>query len=290
MHTLVSCLQAVSDLPHFPRFTSGIGRCKSNSRTHRSVDFSELYGALRCIGQSSRANFSRYCEIDEVFYSSSASISCRKCFATSAKTCRCVATFTWHSVTDPLFESLSRFQWSALVISRSQLQENDKNMSDLFRSMRYSASFPISLTRMKISIFVCGLRRYWYVEFCGFIELTFHKVGEWKWVSEARRYFHLPMRNRRGKATSRGYSISGVCCTPTWHCHQEFICCWKMHRFLVPTYYFRGVLHFWLGSSSLHLQGGLGRKINIWFMFFEWIRSIDFPFANILYWKPLRFS
>lgn len=24
-----------------------------------------------------------------------------------------------------------------------------------------------------------------------------------------------------------------------------------------------------LGSSSLHLQGGLGRKINIWYMFFE---------------------
>ena len=44
-----------------------------------------------------------------------------------------------------------------------------------------------------------------------------------------------------------------------------------------------------LGSSSLHLQGSLGRKINIWYMFFEWIRMTDFSICKYFILETIMF-
>lgn len=65
---------------------------------------------------------------------------------------------------------------------------------------------------MKRSIFVCDLRVHRYIEFCGFIELTFHKVGEWKWIRDADISIcrcAIAMEKRRAE----GSSISG-CVVP----------------------------------------------------------------------------
>lgn len=103
------------------------------------------------------------------------------------------------------------------------------------------------------------------------------------------RYFHLPVRNRHERESDEPKVFHfRVCCTPAWRCHQEFICCWKMHRFLSDLL-LPSSIEFsadTLGSSSLHLptvgQVGPSLEINI--------RDISFDESGepVLLWQIPR--
>lgn len=119
-----------------------------------------------------------------------------------------------------------------------------------------SRGSPLSYIYMYVYIFptrtgrsILSAERYRCMRFCSFAELTFHRHGaDENRYAKLARYFHLPARNRHGRATSRRDSISG-CVVPDVALSSRIYLLLENASISVPIYHFRAVLNFrWMRS------------------------------------------
>jgi len=177
----------------------------------QSVDFSELLRDFKTYRPESRANFSRYCESNRRGHFIHPPL--RYPVANVSQRSRKPVDMSQHSRNISLRIRCSNPFRDFSDQPRRYLVFNRKKTIKIYVEFISIAIFHEFLQFPRLS---WKDRSLWtasedickHTKFCGYMELTFRKVGGWKWVREAGRYFHLPMRNRHGKATSRKYSIS----------------------------------------------------------------------------------